>query len=105
MGYGEGMVRFGNEGLDAIQSQTSGQQERYQEIWDDVHTQLLGLIEQGQVDASIGSVLNERDEQFRREAGGFDDSVSGQNRAMRDVQMIGNEGGSAMVRAAMGGGR
>ncbi|GAA3858505.1 hypothetical protein [Streptomyces sedi] len=103
MGYGDGMIRFGNEGLDAIQSATSGQQERYQEIWDDVHTQLTSLIEQGQVDASIASVLNERDEQFRREAGGFDDSVSGQNRAMRDVQSIGNEGGSAMVRAAGGG--
>ncbi|UCM89411.1 hypothetical protein [Streptomyces marincola] len=98
-------IRFGNEALDGIQSQTTGQQEQYTEIWDGVHSQLMGLIEQGLVDASIGEVLNERDEQFRREATGYDDSVTSQNRAMRDVQLIGNEGGRAMVNAASGGGR
>ncbi|WP_062214267.1 hypothetical protein [Streptomyces sp. NBRC 109706] len=102
--YGKGMVRFANEGLDTIQSQTTGQQERYADIWAGVHNQLLGLIEDGKVDASIAGVLHERDEQFQREIGTFDDSVSGQNRAMRDVQTIGNEGGAAMVRA-VGGGR
>ncbi len=98
-------IRFGNEALDGIQSQTVGQQEQYTEIWDRVHAQLMSLVEQGLVDAAIGEVLNERDEQFRREAGGFDDSVTAQNRAMRDVQMIGNEGGRAMINAASGGGR
>ncbi|MDT0346576.1 hypothetical protein [Streptomyces litchfieldiae] len=101
----DGMIHFRNEGLDGIQSQTSGQQERYLEIWDNVRTQLLQLIENGQVDAQIGTVLGDRDEQFRREATGFDDSVTSQNTAMRNVQTIGNEGGAAMVRAAMGGGR
>ncbi|MDT0343953.1 hypothetical protein [Streptomyces litchfieldiae] len=103
--YGGDIIRFANEGLDSIQSQTRSQQEQYTEIWNNVHTQLFSLIEQGQVDASIGQVLNERDEQFRRESTGFDDGVTAQNTAMRDVQVIGNEGGAAMVRAAMGSGR
>ncbi|MDT0318813.1 hypothetical protein [Streptomyces millisiae] len=105
MTYGGDIIRFANEGLDAIQTQTRSQQDQYTEIWNNVHTQLLGLVEQGQVDASIGQVLNERDEQFRRESAGFDDGVTAQNTALRDVQTIGNEGGAAMVRAAMGGGR
>ncbi|MDT0305678.1 hypothetical protein RM780_01700 [Streptomyces sp. DSM 44917] len=104
MGY-EGVIHFRNEGLDAIQSQTAGQQERYVEIWNTVRTQLTQLIEAGQVDAQIGTVLTERDAQFRREAAGFDDSVTAQNTALRDVQTIGNEGGAAMVRAAAGGAR
>jgi hypothetical protein len=101
----DGMIHFRNEGLDGIQSQTSGQQQRYLEIWEGVRTQLMQLVENGQVDAQIAGVLHERDEQFHREATGFDDSVTAQNTAMRNVQNIGNEGGAAMVRAAMGGGR
>jgi len=103
--YGGDLIRFTNEALDSIQSQTRSQQEEYTEIWNNVHSQLLGLVEQGLVDASIGQVLNERDQQFRRESAGFDEGVTAQNTAMRDVQTIGNEGGAAMVRAAMGGGR
>lgn len=98
----DGTIRFGNEALGAIQSSTSGQQEAYRDIWDSVHTQLLALVEQGQVDAAIGEALSERDAQFRRESGAFDESVTGQNNAMRAVQSIGNEGGAAMVRAARG---
>ncbi|TDC72955.1 hypothetical protein [Streptomyces hainanensis] len=105
MTYDGGLIRFTNEGLDAIQTQTRSQQAQYTEIWNNVHTQLLSLVEQGQVDAGIGQVLNDRDETFRRESAGFDDGVTAQNTAMRDVQTIGNEGGAAMVRAAMGGGR
>lgn len=103
--YGGDLIRFGNEELDSIQSQTRSQQEQYTEIWQNVHDQLLGLVEQGQVDASIGQVLHERDAQFRRESASFDEGVTAQNTAMRDVQTIGNEGGAAMVRAAMGSGR
>ncbi|RKN43037.1 hypothetical protein [Streptomyces hoynatensis] len=103
--YGGDLIRFTNEGLDSIQSQTRSQQDEYNEIWNNVHRQLLALVEQGQVDASIGQVLNERDEQFHRESAGFDEGVTAQNTAMRDVQTIGNEGGAAMVRAAMGSGR
>ncbi|MDT0321274.1 hypothetical protein [Streptomyces millisiae] len=103
-GYGD-LIRFSNENLEGIQSRTVSQQQQYTTIWDSVHQQLLGLVEQGQVDAAIGQVLEERDQQFRRESTGFDDSVVAQNRAIRDVQTIGNEGGAAMVRAAMGGGR
>jgi hypothetical protein len=104
MGF-NGLIHFRNEGLDTIQTQTSGQQERYIEIWDTVRTQLVGLIQAGQVDVQIGTVLEERDQIFRREASGFDDSVMSQNTAMRNVQNIGMEGGQAMVRAAAGGGR
>ncbi|TDC04387.1 hypothetical protein E1265_35995 [Streptomyces sp. 8K308] len=103
-GYGD-LIRFSNESLEGIQSQTLNQQQQYTTIWDNVHQQLLGLVEQGLVDASIGQVLEERDQQFRRESTGFDDSVVAQNQAIRNVQTIGNEGGAAMVRAAMGGGR
>lgn len=103
--YGGDLIRFGNEQLNDIQSQTRSQQAQYTEIWNTVHQRLLGLVEQGQVDASIGQVLNDRDERFRRESTGFDDGVTAQNTAMRDVQSIGYEGGAAMVRAAMGSGR
>jgi Iap family predicted aminopeptidase len=102
--YGD-LIRFSNEGLNDIRSQTLSQQQEYTAIWNDVTRQLLGLIEQGKVDASVGQVLNDRDQQFRRESAGFDDDVMAQNRAMGDVQTIGNEGGAAMVRAASGGGR
>jgi hypothetical protein len=98
-----GMIHFRNEGLTGIQSQTSSQQEQYIAIWDNVRTQIMQLIENGLVDAQVGTVLGERDEIFRREATGFDDSVSSQNLAMRNVQSIGSEGGAAMVRAAAGG--
>jgi hypothetical protein len=98
-----GMIHFRNEGLTSIQSQTSGQQEQYIAIWDNVRTQITQLIENGLVDAQVGTVLGERDQIFRREATGFDDSVSSQNLAMRNVQSIGGEGGAAMVRAAAGG--
>lgn len=100
-----GIIHFRNEGLDTIQSQTAGQQERYIEIWDTVRNQLMQLVNTGQVDAQIGTVLTERDQIFRREAAGYDESVTSQNGALRNVQNIGNEGGSAMVRAAAGGGR
>jgi hypothetical protein len=100
-----GLIHFRNENLDAIQSQTAGQQERYIQIWDRVTTQLMQLVNNGQVDAQIGTVLAERDQIFRREAAGYDASVTSQNTAMRTVQNIGNEGGAAMVRAAAGGGR
>ncbi|WP_129837661.1 hypothetical protein [Streptomyces sp. RFCAC02] len=103
--YDGSIIRFVTEGLDSIQSQTRSQQDQYTEIWNNVHSQLLALVEQGQVDASIGQVINERDEQFRRESAGFDDGVTAQNTAMRDVQTIGSEGGAAMVRAARGSGR
>ncbi|RMI27793.1 hypothetical protein [Streptomyces triticirhizae] len=99
----DGVIHFRNEGLDTIQASTKGQQERYIEIWDTVRNQLLALVNNGQVDAQIGTVLTERDQRFRREAAGFDQSVSSQNTAMRQVQGIGNEGGAAMVRAAAGG--
>lgn len=102
---GGDLIRFVNEGLDSIQSQTRNQQDQYTEIWQNVHDQLLALVEQGQVDASIGEALNQRDEQFRRQSAGFDEGVTAQNTAIRDVQTIGNEGGAAMVRAARGGGR
>ncbi|RKN45616.1 hypothetical protein [Streptomyces hoynatensis] len=101
----DGLIQFRNEGLDTIQSQTRAQQERYIEIWNNVRTQLGQLVETGQVDPQIGQVLTERDQQFRREAAGFDESVTAQNLAMRNVQDIGNEGGAAMVRAAAGGAR
>lgn len=100
-----GTIHFRNDGLDTIQSQTAGQQERYVEIWDTVRNQLLQLIYNGQVDAQIGTVLAERDQIFRREAAGYDESVTSQNGAIRHVQQIGNDGGAAMVRAAAGGGR
>jgi hypothetical protein len=101
----DGIIHFRNEGLETIQSQTAGQQERYIEIWDTVRNQLMQLVNTGQVDAQIGTVLTERDQIFRREAAGYDESVTSQNGAMRNVQNIGNEGGAAMVRAAAGGGR
>jgi hypothetical protein len=101
----DGIIHFRNEGLETIQSQTAGQQERYIEIWDTVRNQLMQLVNAGQVDAQIGTVLTERDQIFRREAAGYDESVTSQNGAMRNVQNIGNEGGAAMVRAAAGGGR
>ncbi|MFD5318227.1 hypothetical protein [Streptomyces sp. NPDC127098] len=97
------LIHFRSENLETIQTQTTGQQERYIGIWDNVRTQLLGLIEAGQVDAQVGGVLEERDQIFRREATGFDDSVIAQNTAVRNVQNIGVEGGAAMVRAARGG--
>ncbi len=100
-----GLIQFRNEGLDTIQSQTASQQEQYVEIWTNVTTQLMGLVNTGQVDAQIGTVLTERDQIFRRESSGYDESVTSQNTAMRNVQNIGNEGGAAMVRAAAGGGR
>jgi hypothetical protein len=99
-----GLIQFRNEGLDTIQSQTASQQEQYIEIWNNVTTQLMGLVNTGQVDAQIGTVLTERDQIFRRESAGYDESVTSQNTAMRNVQNIGNEGGAAMVRAAAGGG-
>ncbi|UED83391.1 hypothetical protein [Streptomyces profundus] len=98
-----GVIHFRNEGLDAIQTGTRGQQEQYITIWNDVHKQLTALVHNGQVDAQIGNVLTERDQIFRREAAGYDQGVTAQNTAMRNVQNIGNEGGAAMVRAAAGG--
>ncbi|WP_165956004.1 hypothetical protein [Streptomyces hainanensis] len=99
----DGLIHFRSGNLTDIQSQTTGQQEQYIAIWDNVRTQLLGLVEAGLVDAQVGSVLQERDQIFRREATGFDDSVLAQNTAVRNVQNIGIEGGAAMVRAARGG--
>jgi hypothetical protein len=98
-----GTIHFRNEGLDTIQSQTKGQQERYVQIWNDVRNELMGLVNRGEVDAQIGSVLTERDAAFRREAAGYDESVTSQNGAVRQVQDIGNEGGARMVRTAAGG--
>jgi hypothetical protein len=98
-----GLIQFRNDGLDGIQSRTVGQQEQYTEIWDNVRQQLMGLVQTGQVDAQIGGTLEYRDAIFRREATGYDESVTSQNTAMRNVQNIGNEGGAAMVRAAAGG--
>ena len=98
-----GMIRFNNEGLSTIQDQTNRQQNEYVEIWGRVHRKLLDLVEQGLVDAQIASVLTERDQDFRRESAGYDESVTAQNAAMRNVQNIGNEGGAAMVRSAAGG--
>ncbi|MGP4113355.1 hypothetical protein ACTWP5_20880 [Streptomyces sp. 4N509B] len=100
-----GLIHFRNSELDSIQSQTVSQQDQYIQIWDNVRLQLTGLINAGQVDVQIGNVLTERDEIFRRQATGYDESVTAQNTAMRNVQSIGNEGGAAMVRAAAGGGR
>ncbi|WP_049580644.1 hypothetical protein [Streptomyces sp. SBT349] len=98
-----GMIHFRNDNLDAIQSQTAGQQEQYTQIWDSVRIQLMGLVQTGQVDAQIGATLEYRDAVFHRESSGYDESVTSQNTAMRNVQNIGNEGGAAMVRAAAGG--
>ncbi|GAB2886123.1 hypothetical protein [Streptomyces mayteni] len=100
--YGDGLVRFRSEGLNGIQTRTAALREEYNEIWSNVHARLMGLVEQGQVDAGIAEVLNTRDEQFRREAGSFDEGVGSQNQAIRDVQNIGIEGGAAMRRAAGG---
>ncbi|MDT0321156.1 hypothetical protein [Streptomyces millisiae] len=97
------LIHFRSQNLTDIQTQTTGQQERYIGIWDTVRTQIMALVEQGLVDAQVGGVLAERDQIFRREATGFDDSVIAQNTAVRNVQNIGVEGGAAMVRAARGG--
>ncbi|MGP4109439.1 hypothetical protein ACTWP5_00800 [Streptomyces sp. 4N509B] len=102
MTYG-GVIHFRNGELDTIQSTTAGQQQRYIEIWESVRSQLMGLVERGDVDAQIGAVVTERDQIFRREAAGYDEGVTAQNGAVRDVQQIGNEGGAQMVRAAAGG--
>lgn len=98
----DGVIRFANEALTGLQTRTTGSQERYTEIWQNVHRQLLQLVEEGKVDASIGQVLQERDEQFQRESRTYDDDVMRQNHAIRDVQNIGNEGSAAMLRAARG---
>jgi hypothetical protein len=98
-----GTIHFRNEGLDIIQSQTKGHQEQYVEIWNQVRNELMGLVSRGEVDAQVGGVLQERDTAFRREAAGYDESVTSQNGAIRQVQDIGNEGGARMVRTAAGG--
>ncbi|TDC13084.1 hypothetical protein E1265_28595 [Streptomyces sp. 8K308] len=98
-----GLIHFRNENLDSIQSQTLGQQDEYTRIWQDVQRQIMGLVAAGQVDAQIGATLEERDRIFQQQAAGYDESVTSQNTAIRNVQNIGNEGGAAMVRAAAGG--
>ncbi|GAB2929693.1 hypothetical protein [Streptomyces mayteni] len=97
------LIHYRPEQMEAIQTQTTSQQERYIAIWDDVRNQLLGLIAQDLVDAQIGAVLEERNQQFRREATGFDDSVIAQNAATRNVGNTFDEGKRAMLRAARGG--
>lgn len=98
-----GLIHFRNEGLNDIQSRTLGQQDQYSQIWNDVRTQLLGLVQEGQVDAQIGGTVETRNAIFQHEAAGYDEGVTSQNRAMGQVQQIGNEGGEMMRRAAAGG--
>ncbi|GAB2929560.1 hypothetical protein [Streptomyces mayteni] len=97
------LIRFRDGSLQDIQTGTLNQRQEYEDIWNNVRQQLLGLIEQGQVDASIGQALEERNQEFQRQSAGFDESVLAQNQAVGQVQAIGNAGGEAMVRAAMGG--
>lgn len=102
MSYGKNHVSFRPEALDDVRGQTNTQQDRYREIWDGVHSELLGLIERGEVDASLGGVLEERDQEFRRQSNRFDDDVESAKRAGEGVKNAGLEGGHLMRRAASG---
>lgn len=102
MSHGQNHVAFRAEALDDVRGQTNTQQDRYREIWDGVHTELVGLIERGEVDASLGGVLEERDREFRRQSSTFDDAVEAAKRAGEGVRNAGIEGGQLMRRAASG---
>jgi hypothetical protein len=98
-----GMIQFRNTNLSDIQHQTTGQQDEYTQIWNDVYTQLMGLVADGQVDPALGDIVERRNLAFQQQAAGYDEGVIAQNRAVGQVQTIGNDGGEAMRRAAAGG--
>ncbi|MFB4193453.1 hypothetical protein [Streptomyces carpaticus] len=98
----DGVVTFRSADLDTIQSSTTGQQQKYQEIWEEVRAQLRGLIDQGLVDASLGEVIDERDREFRQQSDCYDQGVTSQNQAVRNVQQCGIEGGALMRQRASG---
>ncbi|RKN10978.1 hypothetical protein [Streptomyces radicis] len=101
MTYG-GIYHFRDSELGAIESTTRGQLEACREIWGDVQRELLRLVDEGKVDASVGEILRQRDETFRTESSRFDEGVEGQNTAVQQVRQHGAEGGEAMRRAAAG---
>jgi hypothetical protein len=98
-----GMIQFRNQNLSDIQQQTVGQQDEYLQIWNDVYTHMMGLVADGQVDPALGDIIERRNQAFQQQGSLYDEGVMAQNRAVGQVQTIGNEGGQMMRAAAAGG--
>ncbi|MBW1599965.1 hypothetical protein [Streptomyces sp. JJ38] len=95
-----GHYRFQDMGMAEVQRVGNLQVEECNEIWSDVMSQINALFPEGEIDAGLASVLNDRNEQYQRDVQGYMDDLGLQNTAVGRTREIAAEGGEAMRRAA-----
>ncbi|MFI7275679.1 hypothetical protein [Streptomyces sp. NPDC049879] len=96
-------INFRSAEFTDISNVTKQQRDASVEIWRDVYSSIMSLVDQGTVDAQVGQIMEARNGDFQRNAGLHDESVANNFGAMNRVASIGQEGGSRMRRAAAGG--
>ncbi|MCZ7413900.1 MULTISPECIES: hypothetical protein [unclassified Streptomyces] len=95
-----GHYRFQDMGMAEVQRVGNLQVEECNEIWSDVMSQINALFPEGEIDAGLAGVLNDRNEQYQRDVQGYMDDLGLQNTAVGRTREIAAEGGEAMRRAA-----
>lgn len=102
MSGGDGHFQFSSGGLTDVQSVGRQQVEECNEIWQDVMTRIRALFPDGQIDGGLNSVLEERNETYRKDVETYAEDLGLQNVAVGKTRDVAIEGGQLMKNAARG---
>lgn len=91
-----GKMSFNNAVFDDLHSKAGDVRTKYEDIWAEVHREVMNLLREGGVDETLGTHVETRERQVENCFKAYDENHGTMSNAMLRSQQVGNDGAQHM---------